>query len=377
MKYIKSILALTLGVAMAFTASSCQLSKLIPEKTDDPAASTDPLTTFTLSQVAETTNLLTADMTKYVTLGNYKGLTATETVTPLTDEAFAAELNSYLNSVTVYEKITDRKTQENDTLIMDYVGTLDGVAFMGGTAQGRSITLTENSGYIAGFAEGLIGVTPGQTVALNLTFPTDYHAADLAGKAVVFTVTVHYIQGEKITPELTDAFITAYTDGEFTSIDAFSTFYRTYLEESAIEEAHTAAVNSLWSQVFENSTFHELPADRVDYYFAQVKAQYESYGATYGMTYESILAAFGITEDSLRRQAEQYVKQDLVFYAIVQAEGLTITESEYDTHILEYVEGSGVGVAEFEAYYGRDKLIESMLWDEMIEIIYSSAVITK
>jgi FKBP-type peptidyl-prolyl cis-trans isomerase (trigger factor) len=95
------------------------------------------------------------------------------------------------------------------------------------------------------------------------------------------------------------------------------------------------------------------------------------------MTYESILAAFGITEDSLRQQAEQYVKQDLVFYAIVQAEGLTITEDEYDTHILEYVEGSGVGVAEFEAYYGRDKLIESMLWDEMIEIIYSSAVITK
>ena len=214
MKYIKSILALALTAAMALTASSCQLSKLIPEKTDDPAASTDPLTTFTLSQVAETTNLLTADMTKYVTLGNYKGLTATETVTPLTDEAFAAELNSYLNSVTIYEKITDRKTQENDTILMDYVGTLDGVAFAGGTAQGQSITLNANSGYIAGFAEGLICVTPGQTVALNLTFPTDYHAADLAGKAVVFTVTVHYIQGEKLTPELTDAFITTFTDGE-------------------------------------------------------------------------------------------------------------------------------------------------------------------
>ena len=129
--------------------------------------------------------------------------------------------------------------------------------------------------------------------------------------------------------------------------------------------------------MFENSTFHEIPADHVDYYFAQTKAQYESYAAAYGMTYESILAAFGITEDSLRQQAEQYAKQDLVFYAIVQAENLTITDSEYSTRILEYIEGSGATVAEFEAYYGRDALIESMLWDKMLEVIYSAAVITK
>lgn len=377
MKYIKSILALTLSAAMAITASSCQLSKLIPEKTDDPANATDPLTTFTLSQAASTVDLKTEDLTKYVTLGNYKGLAATEQSAPLTDEEFAAELDAYLNSVAVYDEITDRKTEENDTILMDYVGMLDGVAFAGGTAQGQTITLNANSGYIEGFAEGLIGVTPGQTVDLNLTFPTDYHATDLAGKAVVFSVTVHYIQGEKLPAEATDAFITKLTGGEYTSIEVFSAFYRAYLDQTAAEEAHTAAVNSLWTQVFENSTFHEVPADRVNYYFAQTKAQYESYAAAYGMTYESILAAFGITEESLRRQAEQYAKQDLVFFAIVQAEGLTVTDSEYDTYLLEYIEGSGATAAEFEAYYGRDKLIESMLWDEMIEIIYSSAVITK
>ena len=90
-----------------------------------------------------------------------------------------------------------------------------------------------------------------------------------------------------------------------------------------------------------------------------------------------LLAAFGITDAALRQQAEQYAKQDLVFYAIVQAENLTITDSEYSTRILEYIEGSGATVAEFEAYYGRDKLIESMLWDKMLEVIYSAAVITK
>ena len=376
MKYIKPILALTLSAAMAFTASSCQLSKLMPEKTTDPAA-TDPLTTFTLSQAAETVNLKTEDLTKYVTLGNYKGLTASEQVTPLTDADFAAELAAYLNNAIVYEEITDRKTEENDTILMDYVGMLDGVAFAGGTAQGQTITLNANSGYIEGFAEGLIGVTPGTTVDLNLTFPTDYHATDLAGKAVVFSVTVHYIQGEKLPAEATDAFITKLTGGEYTSIDAFKAFYRTYLEESAIEEAHTAAVTSLWSQVFENSTFHAVPTEQVDYYYAQTKAQYEAYAAAYGMTYENILAAFGLTDAGLRQQAEQYAKQDLVFFAIVQAEGLTISDSEYDTRMLEYIEGTGATAAEFEAYYGREALVDSMLWDKMLETIYSYAVITK
>ncbi len=379
MKYIKTLLAASLAAAMMITATSCQLSKLMPQKTENTDNTTDPLTSFTLpgATAAQTMDLKSEDLTQYVTVGNYKGLTATETVTPLTDEAFETELTAYLNSATVYDEITDRKTAEGDTIIMDYVGTLGGVAFAGGTAQGHSNTLTENSGYIAGFAEGLIDVMPGTTVDLNLTFPTDYHAADLAGKAVVFTVTVHFIQGEKITPEATDAFIAKLTGGEFTGIDAFRTFYRDYLERTAIEEAHTAAIASLWAQVFENSTFHSVPAQQVNYYYAQNKAQYEAYASMYGMTYENILAAFGITDEGLRTQAEQYAKQDLVFFSLVQAEGLTITDAEYAENIAEYVEGTGATVAEIEAYYGKDALIDSMLWDEMLEMIYSYATITK
>ena len=377
MKYIKIITAAVLTAALALAASSCQLSKLMPQQTEDPAATGGNLPSFTLSTTAATMDLKTEDLTQYVTVGNYKGLTATETVAPLTDEAFEAELTTYLNSTAVYEEITDRKTAHGDTIVMDYVGKLDGVAFAGGTAQGQTITLTENSGYITGFAEGLIDVMPGSTVDLNLTVPTDYHAADLAGKSVIFTVTVHFIQGGKIAPEATDAFIAKFTGGEFTSIDAFRTYYRDYLEKTAVEEAHTAALSALWSQVFENSTFHSVPAQKVEQYYAQNRAQYEAYAQAYGMTYENILAAFGLTDAGVRTQAEQYAKQDLVFFSLVQAESLTITDAEYAENIVDFVEGTGASVAEIEAYYGRDALIDSMLWDEMLEMLYSYAVITK
>ena len=377
MKYIKTLVAAALTAATLLASTSCQLSKLMPQQTEDPAATGETLPNFTLSTTAATMDLKTEDLTQYVTVGNYKGLTASETVTPLTDESFEAELMTYLNSAAVYEEITDRKTEYGDTITMDYVGTLGGVAFAGGTAQGQTITLTENSGYITGFAEGLIGVMPGTTVELNLTFPTDYHAADLAGMAVVFTVTVHSIQGGKITPEATDAFITKFTGGEFTSIEAFRTYYREYLEKTAVEEAHSNALSSLWTKVFENSTFHAVPAELTEQYYAQNRAQYEAYAQAYGMTYENILAAFGMSDESIRTHAEQYAKQDLVFFSLVKAEGLTVTDAEYKGAILEYAADAGVTTAEFEAYYGKDYITDSILWEKMLEMLYSYAVITK
>ena len=377
MKYIKPLIV---SAALALTLSSCQLSKWIPQKTEDPAATTEPLTTFTMSDnqtSAEPMDLTTADLSAYLTLGNYKGITAEEKATLLTDEEFEAEFTSYISGIPMYEKITDRPAERGDTLIMDYVGKLNGVAFAGGTAQNRSIELSENSGYIDGFADGLIGVTPGSTVDLTLTFPTDYHSADLAGKTVVFTVKVHYIQGEIITPELTDAFITKFTDGDYTSVEAFRTFYREYLDAEALEQAHTQALNTLWGTVMENTTFHKIPDEQTAYYYDQLRAKYQSYAASYGMTYETILSLYGLTDEDLKTQAEDYAKQDLVFYAIVKAEGLTITEEEYLTGLSIYAMGAGAAAAELEAYYGRDYITESLLWDEMMETLYRNANIIK
>lgn len=377
MKHTKILI---IAAALAMTLSSCQLSKWLPQKTEDPASTTDSLTTFTTSgsqSAAEPMDLANTDLSAYLTLGNYKGIAAEEKATLLTDEEFEAEFSAYVTSIPMYEEITDRPTQKGDVIIMDYVGKLDGVAFAGGTAQGQSIELSENSGYIDGFADGLIGVTPGSTVDLTLTFPTDYHSTDMAGKTVVFTVTVHYIQGEAITPEITDAFITEFTDGDYTSVEAFRTFYREYLDAEALEQAHAQALNTLWSTVIEGTTFHKVPEEQTTYYYEQLKAQYQSYAASYGLTYETILSLYGLTDESLKVQAENYAKQDLAFYAIVKAEGLTITEEEYLAGLSAYALNAGAGATELEAYYGREYITESLLWDEMMEMLYNNANITK
>ena len=138
---------------------------------------------------------MTKDVEQYVTLGEYKGLQVTVTEPAVDDATLETELESvYFANVTAENGgITDRAVAEGDTINLDYEGKKDGVAFSGGTAAGASLTIGSGQ-FIAGFEEGLVGVKPGETVDLDLTFPEEYHSADLAGQAVVFTVTVNYIQ---------------------------------------------------------------------------------------------------------------------------------------------------------------------------------------
>jgi hypothetical protein len=143
----------------------------------------------------ESTALKDMDVDKYVTLGEYKGLeVSVDTVEVDEDEWDTLVNNVYYGNITAENGgITDRAVETGDTVNIDYEGKKDGVAFDGGTDQGYDLTIGSGQ-FIAGFEDGLIGVMPGETVDLDLTFPENYGNADLAGQAVVFTVTVNYIQ---------------------------------------------------------------------------------------------------------------------------------------------------------------------------------------
>ena len=142
---------------------------------------------------------------EYVNLGTYLGVEAEKASAELTDKEIEDAINEVLDSYKDYEQIKEGVVAEGDTVGIDYVGKLDGQAFEGGTGS-YDLKIGSNS-FIDGFEDGLIGVKIGETVDLNLTFPADYKSADLAGKAVVFTVTVKYKQGtEKVRPELNEEF---------------------------------------------------------------------------------------------------------------------------------------------------------------------------
>ena len=377
MKRIVSIMLVMLLLASATFMSSCKGEETPGEETGDvtEAPAGDGVVAEKMDFRAES-----FDLSKYITLGNYKGLPVIVEKAELSDEDFEKQIANLMTQSQYYEEITDRAAAEGDTLNIDFAGYLDGVQFQGGTAAGQTISLTENSGYIDGFADGLVGVMPGASVDLNLTFPAEYHSADLAGKAVVFKVKVNYIQGELITPELNDEFVKKYTDGEYTDVEAFKEYFRSMILDSIEAEMQSNAMSDMWNTIVGGSEVLEYPEAQVKYYQEALKAQYESQAAYYGMDAATLMEYYGITDESILETAKNYTKDDLVYAALVKAEGFEVTAEEYTKTVTEYATAAGVSVDEFEAYYnsyyGEGYLEESFLWDKMITQIFEWANVT-
>ncbi len=286
----------------------------------------DPTKTY---QAPDYTALNIAD---YITLGRYRGLTLTldyDAVT-VTDEELAVEIEALLKEHHPDAKVTDRAVAWGDTVVADYVGTLDGVAFSGGTASNQTLTLQDNSGYIPGFVEGLVGAVPGEEYPVDVTFPEDYHAADLAGKAVVFTFTVHYIEGS---PELDDAFVTDYTEGEYSNAEDYREAVRTQMAQEAYEDELRAV---LWETVTENAAVKQYPADEVMYYYDYQYDLYSYYAAMYGLDYETFCMYNGFTPEQLLEYCKQVVKQEMVYYAVFEDGNYSYTDEQYERALENY-----------------------------------------
>lgn len=378
-RFVAALVAL---IMLTACLASCQLSELI-DKPDSETTPADGGETTTPADSETTTvekydvmDFTEVDPLQYITLGDYKGVAVTVTREQVTDEAYNEAIKALLEENCTYTPITDRVTAEGDVINMNYVGTMDGEQFEGGTASRQTITLGENSGYIEGFAEGLIGVMPGETVKLELTFPEDYYE-DLAGKPVTFDVTVNYIQGEKIVPELNQVFVIRYTTGLITSVEEFEKKFREDMQAELDQKAESAAMNTLWTSVVDNSEVKEYPEQHVLHYYGELMGQYEYYASYYSMDLATVMSLYGATEESVMETAQTYAKQDMVLYAIVGKEGIAVTEDEYTAKINEIASSAGTTAQAVEDYYGKDYIMESMLWDTVIKQLYDWADVTE
>lgn len=367
------VLTLSLGACGVKSPNAPGSLKPIGQTTTSTAQDGTTAPGGTTAAPTEAMDLANMDLTPYITLGNYKGIDVSMEEVSISDETLDSELKSYIDSCQYYTPITDRATVKGDVVLIDYVGTLDGVAFSGGTATGQTLELSENSGYIDGFADGLIGKMPGETVELHLTFPENYHATELAGKAVVFTVVIQSIRGDLVTPTLSDEFITLLTGSDYTTVDAFRAYYRSYLESQAAAEAKETAMATLWSTVVQNCTVHEVPEQQVQYYYEQLVQSYTSYAASYGMTYASLASVLGITDEKLTEQAREYAKDDLVFFAIVRAEGISLSDDEYTTGVADIAAANGVDSTTVENYYGKQYIYNALLNDKCMDMLWNNA----
>ncbi len=315
---------------------------------------------------------------KYVTLGDYGSLSvAVPSAKVDPDQCEQLLYAVYLSNITEENGgITDRPVAEGDTVIIDYEGKRDGVAFQGGTASGAELTIG-SGGFIEGFEAGLVGVTPGETVELDLTFPEGYRNAELAGQPVTFTVTVHYIC--PAADNMEDSVVAALEIPEVETVEALRQFVYDYLMESAVENYQYMLRNAVMEQLINSSQIEELPETFVDSYKHMFIESVTNMAAANGMDAETFSNSnFGMSsEDYARVSAQVQARQEILLQAIANREGLNVEDEELEEKLAEYAEEMNVTVEEMLETFSRDEYRNYFMSEKVMDFLLERANVTE
>jgi trigger factor len=268
-----------------------------------------------------------------VTLGEYKGLEVDAFDTNVTDEDVANELKT-LQERQAELVVKEEGTIENgDTVVLDFEGFVDGVAFEGGKAENHSLEIGSGS-FIPGFEEQLVGLAAGESKDVEVTFPEEYHAAELAGKPAVFKVTVHEIKGKEL-PELDDEFAKD-VDDEVETLDALKEKIKTRLEDSKKHEAEHHLRDSVVEKAAENAEV-EIPEVMVNNEVNRMLQEFEQRLQMQGMNLELYFQFSGQDENALREQMKEEavnrVRVNLTLEAIAKLENLEVTDEDVNAEL--------------------------------------------
>ena len=301
--------------------------------------------------------------TDYVTLGQYMGL---ELSTLATDKEVDTQTKLvYFSYVTPEDGIKDRAVELGDVANIDYEGKKDGVAFEGGTAQGTNLIIGSGS-FIDGFEDGLIGVMPGETVDLNLTFPEYYGNEELAGQDVVFTVKVNFIA------EMEDESVADIGVEGVTNVEELRNDIKDYLNYQSQSEI----MNEIINLVMDNSTFGELPEELLARYRQVYVEIYDEEAANASMDVESYMEQYNVDyEELLSQAAENDAKRVLAIQAIADAEGISISDDELDSRLESLAQTRGTTVDElYTEGYTRQTYKETYYYADVMQYLMDNAV---
>ena len=309
------------------------------------------------------------DASEYVTLGEYKDLTVEVTPVEVTDDQVMDKIASETK-----QTLTEGTVESGDTVNIDYVGKIDGEEFDGGSAEGYDLEIGSCT-FIDGFEDGIIGMQVGDTKDLELKFPEDYHSTDLAGKDVVFTVTVNSISR---VPELTDEVADSVVEGM--TAEAYQESVRQDLEDQAKESQKTEAEQKLLQAVYENATIDGYPEENLQYTIKRAKDYYEWLASMYGMSLDDYLKNYGMTQDEFNEQiqpvAEEALGEEMTLLAIAKEENIEVSDEEYEAGLARYAEAQGMDdPSKLEEAYGENYIKNSLLQEKVLEFLYENATI--
>ena len=283
-----------------------------------------------------------------VTLGEYKGVSVKKETTVVTDVEVDARVEEERNKQATEIQVEDRAVAEGDTVNLDYAGTVDGVAFAGGTAQDQTLKIGSGS-FIPGFEEQMIGMNIGEEKDLQVTFPEKYHAEELAGKAAVFHVKVNSITETQL-PALDDDF--AKDISEFDTLEEYKADIRAKLEAQAAEKDNNNFTNAVIEKVLENATV-EIPEAMIERQIDSMMRDFEYRLMGNGLKLDDFLKYTGSDmkafRENYRGQAEKSVKAHLVLEAIEKAEAIDATQEQIDKQLEAFAAQTGKTVEEFKA----------------------------
>ena len=272
------------------------------------------------------------DLSKYVTLGEYKGLEVEKTDTAVTDEEVDAQVEKERDSNARTITVEDRPVQKGDQTIIDFEGFVDGVAFEGGKGEDYPLTIGSDA-FIPGFEDQLIGAEKGAEVEVKVQFPAEYHAEDLAGKPAVFKVTVKEIKAKEL-PALDDDF--AQDVSEFNTLEEYKADVRKKLEEKKEAAAKEAKEEAAIAKAIENAQM-DIPEAMIDTQTRQMMDEFASRLQQQGLALQQYYQFTGMDNDKLAEQmkpnALKRIQTRLVLEAVVKAEDIKATEEEYKAEV--------------------------------------------
>ncbi len=263
-----------------------------------------------------------------VKLGQYKGIEAPVIEYNVTDEEVSAEIQKKLNEMATEAAVEDRPVRQGDIVTLDFAGFMGDEQFEGGTAEGYKLKIGSGS-FIPGFEEQMVGMNIGDERDINVTFPEDYHAENLAGKPVVFKVKVHAITEENV-PELNDEFVQDIS--ECSTVDEYTAYVRGDLEKRAAERAKNERTDLILQKVIDNAEVEihgDIVSAEVDMQIDRFDKQLQSFGADLKSYLEYAHLSIEDMRKDYEQAAQRQLKSQYVMMAIIDAEKLEPTDEDF------------------------------------------------
>ncbi len=311
-----------------------------------------------------------------VTLGEYKGLKVDKVSNRVTAKEVDAKLEEEQKKNARTVAVTDRAVQDGDEVVLDFEGFVDGVAFEGGKGENYPLTIGSGS-FIPGFEEQLVGVEAEKEVEVNVTFPEEYHSADLAGKPAVFKCTVHEIKVKEL-PELDDDF--AAEVSEFDTLDEYKADIKAKIKEQKITDGNRQKEDQAVEKAVANASM-EIPEAMIDTQVKQMSQEFTQRLQSQGLTLEQYFQFTGLTADKmleeLKPQAVKRIQTRLVLEAIAKAENIEISDEKLEAELAKMAESYQMEVDKLKEFMGeseKEQMKQDMAVQEAVTFLVENAV---